>query len=140
MNFKMQERFCQAHKASTAETTWQARSYPEVDWESLQERLESHNVHMQAVLDGRIRSRYRDELEEKIRKGNTKTAQKTFNPEEDNGSGPRVGYYGSRGAKMMYARVSYSRFQRSSGDSLGQTSSSLRPVFRVASPDTSMPF
>jgi len=99
MNLKMQERFCQAHKTRYAKTAWQDRSYPEVDWESLHARLKEHHAHIQGVLDGHVRSYYRDDLEEKIRNGKTRTALQSL--KSKTASGVRVGYYGARGGKIM---------------------------------------
>lgn len=99
MSYRMQERFCQAHKSRKAERTWQDRSYPKVDWTALEERLKKHRAHIQAVLDQKVTSHYREELEKAVQEGNTRTALRSLNAGK--GSGTNVGYYGTRGQKMM---------------------------------------
>lgn len=104
MSLKMQERFCQAHKSRNAQRTWKDRSYPEVDWSALAGRLEIHREHILAILNRKKESYFRDELERAIREGKARTVvQRYFAPD---GSGARVGYYGTRGQKMMWVVAS----------------------------------
>ena len=100
MNFRLQEKFCQAHNARAAKGTWQARQYPEIDWTTLHRRLEKHNQQLANVLRGEVDSHHRVELEERVRSGRNKTAMQSWT----NGTHSRskVGYYGSRGEKIMY--------------------------------------
>lgn len=99
MNFRLQELFCRSHKERAAKKTWQDRDYPELDWSKLHERLEKHNRRIQDVLDGNVRSVYRDELEERLRSGKTKTAMQSWNNEQH--TSVNVGYYGTRGERAM---------------------------------------
>lgn len=100
MNFRMQERFCKAHKARAANQVWKDRNYPEIDWSSFHSRMKSHHPQLHAVLDSQVESYYREQLEEKLKSGSTKTAMKGINDDSNTGSG--VGYYGGRGERLMY--------------------------------------
>lgn len=100
MNFRMQERFCKAHKTRAASQVWKDRNYPEIDWSSFHKRMKSHHSHLHAVLDGEVKSYYREQLEERLKSGSTKTAMKGINLDANTGSG--VGYYGGRGERLMY--------------------------------------
>ena len=99
MNLRMQERFCQEHKARKAQSTWQDRSYPEVDWFSLDDKLKRHHAHIQAVIDGKVKSCYREDLEKRVRDGSTRTAMQSI--KAGTNSAANVGYYGTRGQKVM---------------------------------------
>lgn len=98
MNLRMQESFCQAHTARTAQQTWRVRSYPEVDWTKLNDRLEQYHKHLAAIIDQRTHSEYRDALEQKVRDQSTRSVMRGAKSMTD---GAEVGYYGSRGAKVM---------------------------------------
>lgn len=101
MNVRLQELFCKAHKERTAKKQWQDREYPEIDWIALPRRLKRHGRRrIQDVLDGKVHSVYRDELEGRLRSGKTKSAMQVWVNETD--TLVRVGYYGSRGEKAMY--------------------------------------
>lgn len=99
MNIRLQELFCKAHKERSAKQAWQDREYPEIEWSQLHERLERHHDRIHGVLDGRIRSTYREDLRKRLSSGKTKTAVQTWDNEETKAN---VGYYGSRGERLMY--------------------------------------
>ena len=99
MNMKLQERFCQAHKERNAQHTWRDRAYPEVDWSGLAKRFKKHNARLQTIMEGKIHSTYRADLETKVRENKTRTAMHGLETGAERGAS--VGYYGSKGAKMM---------------------------------------
>ncbi|KAL1311645.1 hypothetical protein AAFC00_001755 [Neodothiora populina] len=103
MNFRLQELFCKLHKARAAKKTWEEREYPEIDWATLPARLGTHNQRIHDVLCGTAHSPYRDELEKRLRSGKSKTPGQTLENEAHGGS--QVGYYGSKGEKVMTAYI-----------------------------------
>ncbi|GAB7354114.1 hypothetical protein MBLNU459_g4678t1 [Dothideomycetes sp. NU459] len=119
MNFRMQERFCKAHKARTARQVWEDRGYPEIEWTSFHKRMTSHHDRLHAVLDGEADSYYREQLEERLRSNTSKTTMKGINLDAHPGSG--VGYYGSRGEKRMIDHI-----MRSFSDKIRRVAASNR--------------
>ncbi|TKX27158.1 RTC4-like domain-containing protein [Elsinoe australis] len=98
MNLKMQEKFCQAHKENKAAAAWQDAEYPEVDWGGLKKRLGRHKRRIEEILEGEKGSVFRQELEDRVKMKESRTAVKSM---EAGGVRGMVGYYGSRGAKVM---------------------------------------
>lgn len=101
MSLRQQAQFCKAHKERTAESEWAERRYPNIDWEELDARIaEFHNA-MDDVLSRRKPSFYRNAFEDSLKSGKNKTVQESLlGGDEIEGTSP--GYYGGRGAKMMY--------------------------------------
>lgn len=100
LTVRQQSRFCHAHKAEAARTTWESRGYPTIDWAGFPTRLESYRTLLQDLIDGRRQSPYRDLFNQKINNGNYRGyAQSLIKGTEDNES-PK-GYYGSKGARAM---------------------------------------
>ncbi|KAG9862404.1 hypothetical protein KCV02_g24496, partial [Aureobasidium melanogenum] len=92
MNLRLQERFCQAHKARTADDVWQDRGYPSINWSALQSRLRAHHAHIHAILDGNYESPYYKQhaklvSQSKGRSAGSAAASGRF-------TGLRAGYYG----------------------------------------------
>jgi len=106
MNIKLQERFCQAHREHNAARTWQDRQYPEVDWENLQARFNKHNGHLQAIMDGKKHSSFRTDLESRVHGNNKGQMKSKIEIAAENSKSSSVGYYGSRGAKLMVEYIS----------------------------------
>ncbi|KAK4973242.1 hypothetical protein LTR66_011225 [Elasticomyces elasticus] len=97
MNVRLQTQFCRAHKRRTAEHMWRDRRYPNIDWDNLDKRLAKHHSHVNAILDQRVTSYYRNQLEETLR-NRMKTAVQGWNA---GGQIVPIGYYGSKGTQMM---------------------------------------
>lgn len=106
MNIKLQERFCQAHREHNAARMWQDRQYPGVDWENLKVRFRKHNAHLQAIMDGQIHSTFRTDLEGRVRGNNKGGMKDKIEIAAENTKSASVGYYGSRGAKLMVEYIS----------------------------------
>ncbi|KAK6004145.1 hypothetical protein QM012_008995 [Aureobasidium pullulans] len=103
MNLRLQERFCQAHKARSADDVWQDRGYPRIDWPALQPRLGAHHAHVQAILDGNYESPYYKQhaklvSQSKGRSAGSAAASGRF-------TGLRAGYYGTKGEKIMAENI-----------------------------------
>lgn len=92
LSVKMQTKFCESHRKTSAQETYELKSYPEVQWESLTERFESHRGRLLGIINGE-ESHYRTALADKISlgKGRSMNKEENLNP----------GYYGPRGFNMM---------------------------------------
>ncbi|GAB7343497.1 hypothetical protein MBLNU457_1511t1 [Dothideomycetes sp. NU457] len=106
MNIKLQERFCQAHREHHAARTWRDRAYPDVDWTNLRTRFRKHNDHLEAIMDGKRHSTFRADLEGRVRANNRGKMKDKIEIAAENDKGSSVGYYGSRGAKLMVEYIS----------------------------------
>ncbi|KAL6906856.1 RTC4-like domain-containing protein [Trichoderma evansii] len=93
LSVKMQTKFCESHRKTSAQETYELKSYPEVQWESLTERFESHRARLLGIINGEEESHYRTVLADKISlgKGRSMNKEENLNP----------GYYGPRGFNMM---------------------------------------
>lgn len=100
MNVRKQAQFCRAHKKRSAEEEWRRRQYPEIDWDNLDKRLAGHQPHLEAVLDQTVPSHFRDRLAERVRSGRERTLLQSLAAGGVEALTP--GYYGTRGAKLMY--------------------------------------
>jgi hypothetical protein len=101
MNLRLQERFCQTHKARTADDVWLDRGYPKIDWSTLKSRLTAHQDHINAILDGDYTSPYYKQHAKVVtdienRSNTSAVASGRF-------TGLRAGYYGTKGERIMYA-------------------------------------
>ena len=97
MNVRQQANFCRRHKKQTALEIWQAKSYPDIDWDRLPDRIAKHDNLLLGVIDYSESSHYRDRLAEQIEAGQDRTLkkEKNLNP----------GYYGPRGFNLMCDRL-----------------------------------
>lgn len=101
LNIRQQLRFCKAHRARTALSEWKARGYPEIDWQHLDKRLVRFHRELDDILQGKKTSFYRNAFEDHLRSGRNRTLQQTM-MSGSSLEGLVPGYYGSRGAKVMY--------------------------------------
>ncbi|EQL00717.1 hypothetical protein OCS_03578 [Ophiocordyceps sinensis CO18] len=92
MNVRLQTRFCRQHKKQTAVETWQAKGYPEVDWEGLDRRFAAHRRPLLDIVNGKA-SHFRGILAQKIESGQARSMKKEGNM--------NPGYYGPRGFDLM---------------------------------------
>ncbi|KAJ5636618.1 uncharacterized protein N7484_009931 [Penicillium longicatenatum] len=94
-----QQRFCTSHKQDTATKEWEAQGYPEINWDTFEQRLEKHFPDMDQYLDPQQPSYYRNILESAQQAG--KSLRLTLN--DDGIETISCGYYGTKGAqKMLY--------------------------------------
>lgn len=103
LSYKWQQRFCRYHKAHKAKQLWKERGYPDIQWDDLPKRFRRHHQHLNAVLERKVPSNYREQLEDRVN-SRSKTAAQAL----DAGNGKRgasVGYYGPRGEKAMTEHV-----------------------------------
>lgn len=92
MNVRMQTKFCQVHKKRTAMETWKMREYPDIEWDTLEDRFEKHREFLLGIINGDS-SHYRSILAGHIEAGRARDMKK----EGDQ----NPGYYGSRGFNLM---------------------------------------
>ena len=104
MNVRTQTRFCRAHKQETARSKWRQRRYPDIDWSTFNDRLQRYRPNIKRILDGDIPSYYRNVLEDAVKGGRNRTLHQSLMSTGFHGLTP--GYYGSRGARLMYVPIS----------------------------------
>ncbi|KFG86856.1 hypothetical protein MANI_002524 [Metarhizium anisopliae] len=92
LNVRLQSKFCQKHKKQTAKELWQQKSYPEVEWDGLEDRFEKYHKLLLGVINGGV-SHFRFIHEKNILSGKARSMKK-----EDN---MVPGYYGPRGFNLM---------------------------------------
>lgn len=97
---RQQHKFCTAHRVRSAEETWRAKGYPEIDWKRFSQRLPNYDAAISSVLNGTDNSFYRNALEDEIKRGVNRTLRKALMSERDS-EGLKRGYYGTKGARMM---------------------------------------
>lgn len=101
MSLRQQSQFCKAHKERSAKSEWEERGYPQIDWLQLDIRITKFHTFMDHVLSSRKSSFYRNAFEDTLKSGKNKTLQESLmGGDEIEGTSP--GYYGGRGAKVMY--------------------------------------
>ena len=100
LNVRQQTRFCRAHKQQSANTDWESRGYPKIDWRHLDDRLRKFHPALEDVLRGARPSFYRNAFEDRVKSGKNRRMQQSIVGSEFEGLLP--GYYGSRGARVMY--------------------------------------
>lgn len=101
MSLRQQTQFCKTHKERSAESEWAERGYPAIDWQQLDTRITTYHTFMDDILSRRRFSFYRNAFEDSLKSGKHRTLQETLmGGDEVEGMSP--GYYGGRGAKVMY--------------------------------------
>ena len=103
MSLRQQAQFCKAHKERSAESEWAERGYPKIDWEQLDARIGKSHISIDDILSRRRFSFYRNAFEDSLKGGKIKTIQESMMGGEIEGMSP--GYYGGRGAKVMYGSI-----------------------------------
>lgn len=104
LTIRQQAQFCRDHKKSAAEEVWSENGYPTIDWPNFNGRLNQYHQALDNILQRRRTSFYRNAFEDLVKSGKNWTWQ------QDVISGNRIeelspGYYGGRGAKLMYAPI-----------------------------------
>ena len=103
MNVRAQTRFCRAHKQETARSQWRQRRYPDIAWTTFEDRLKRYRPNIKRILDGDVPSYYRNLLEHAVKGGRHRTLHQSLMSTGFHGLTP--GYYGSRGARLMYVPI-----------------------------------
>lgn len=104
LNLRQQARFCKAHKIRSAEQEWREQGYPTIDWKAFEQRLASYEHEINDVLKGNKKSFYRNSFEDQVKSGKDRTLQQAL-MSGSGWEGLKMGYYGSRGARAMYAKI-----------------------------------
>ena len=101
LTIRQQTEFCKAHKKHAAIVAWKQKCFPRIDWHHLDERLKNYHDATDDILQGREPSFYRNAFEDLVKTRKDRTLRKDLmNGNEIKELTP--GYYGSRGAKIMY--------------------------------------
>ena len=131
MTIRKQAQFCKAHKKRDAEAEWHEKGYPKIDWETFEERLEGYHSAIDAILCGERFSFYRNAFEDSIRSGKNRTLQQTL-LSGTAFDGFLTGYYGSRGANVMYTFLCSPRTfdERLTANRMGNTMSRFASKIR----------
>lgn len=92
LTVRMQTRFCQLHKQHAAKRAWNDRNYPEIDWDTVEDRFATHRDFLLAIVNGRG-SHFRNILAKNVEEGKSRAMKndENLNP----------GYYGPRGFVAM---------------------------------------
>ena len=99
MTMRAQAAFCRQHRRFSAEKTWKERGYPEIDWESLDNRLRGYHSQIGSLLSGKSQSQSRIALEEGLGSGRHRTLRQVLGSRTEQVLVP--GYYGARGARVL---------------------------------------
>lgn len=105
LTVREQARFCKEHNARSAETEWEEKGYPTIDWLHLDKRLANFHAALGDILKGRQKSYYRNFFEDQLKDRQSRIVQHSLTSGVGI-EGLEPGYYGSRGAKIMYAPIS----------------------------------
>ncbi|OLN88499.1 hypothetical protein CCHL11_02016 [Colletotrichum chlorophyti] len=97
LNIRRQIQFCRLHKKKSAEDAWNARGYPNIDWEGLSDRLPAHFDLIEKIINGSP-SHYGSLLIDKVKDGKSRTLLKA----EDSLT---PGYYGPRGLRALSENI-----------------------------------
>lgn len=95
-----QQQFCASHQQDTAEREWEAQGYPDINWETFDERVQKHFPDLEQILVPDCFSYYRNILDENLKSGKAKNFRLTL--DGDGLETISCGYYGTRGAAKMY--------------------------------------
>lgn len=98
-----QLRFCESHQQTTAERHWRERGYPTIDWDKFEERIQGHFADLDQLLVPESLSYYHNVLVSALKSGNTRSFRLTL--AGDGLERISCGYYGTRGATVMYGSL-----------------------------------
>ncbi|THC93799.1 hypothetical protein EYZ11_006717 [Aspergillus tanneri] len=73
-----QQRFCESHKQKSAETEWQKKGYPNIDWDKFDDRIQGHFDELEALLVSESPSYYRNILDTNLKSGKAKNFRLTL--------------------------------------------------------------
>lgn len=98
---RQQFRFCKAHKTQSARSEWAAKGFPEIDWSNFDRRLQKYHPIIDDIVKGTRASFYRNAAEDRMNQSKVMTVQQIWD-DTAGVDGVSPGYYGSRGARVMY--------------------------------------
>lgn len=107
LSIRQQAQFCKAHKKRTAEEEWAKRQYPKIDWPNFHNYLNSFHDVLDDILQQRKNSFFRNAFEDVVRNRKNKTTRTVREGllDENRIEELTPGYYGSRGARLMYVNA-----------------------------------
>ena len=94
---RQQQRFCASHKKDMATKEWKDQGYPEINWETLGDRLQTYFPELEKHFTSNEQSYFRNLLESAEKAG--KPLRLTL--EGDGIEAISCGYYGTKGAQKM---------------------------------------
>ncbi|KAK0126269.1 hypothetical protein ONS95_007881 [Cadophora gregata] len=97
MNIRTQEKFCREHKTRTAQDDWEIKSYPTIDWDSLDSRISKHHAFIKKLINGQ-HSYYRELMDDTVLGGKDRNLMKMT-------SNLTPGYYGARGLRIFSENI-----------------------------------
>ncbi|KAH8428093.1 RTC4 family protein [Aspergillus melleus] len=98
-----QKRFCESHKQQSAQTEWQEKGYPSIDWDKFDDRINDHFDYIDTLLTSESPSYFRNILDTTMKSGKAQNFRLTL--AGDGLETISCGYYGTRGADKMYGAV-----------------------------------
>lgn len=101
LTIRQQAEFCKAYKKHKAETEWRTQGFPIIEWQSLDGRLNKYHAVIDEILQRGRLSFYRNVFEDTMSNGKDRGMRKAFMDGDSFGE-TNPGYYGSRGARIMY--------------------------------------
>jgi hypothetical protein len=104
MTMRDQQRFCRQHKKAEGEAEWTLRGYPKIDWDTLDKRMNNFRGDIVWLLERPEKSWFRSALEQRVDAGKGRNLTKLTISEMRDIS---VGYYGTRGLRVMYVLRSF---------------------------------
>ena len=104
LTVRQQTQFCKAHRTRSARSEWEDKGYPKIDWTRFEERLAKFHATLKDILRGKRPSFYRNSYEDKLNARQNRTVQESLTSGTGM-EGLEPGYYGSRGAKIMYVSI-----------------------------------
>ncbi|KAF4634365.1 hypothetical protein G7Y89_g3733 [Cudoniella acicularis] len=93
MDTRKQEKFCQSHQKKTALEDWDAKGYPEIDWDHLDARISKHFKFIKKLINGG-KSPYRDMFQQIVDTGQDRNLLKM-------NTNLIPGYFGGRGLRAI---------------------------------------
>ena len=101
LTIRQQAQFCKTHRKRAAEDEWKKLEYPTIGWRTLSSRLNRFHPALDDILQWRRPSFYRNAFEDVVQNRKKKTLR------QDLLTASRIeelspGYYGSRGARVMW--------------------------------------
>ncbi|MCJ1401567.1 hypothetical protein MMC11_004783 [Xylographa trunciseda] len=100
LTVRQQAYFCRLHRIATAQETWQARGYPDINWKNMSDRLAAQDGYIMSIIKNAQPSYYRNLLNQKVASGINRTAAQAFVRADEDG-GAETGYYGSKGEAII---------------------------------------
>lgn len=128
-----QHRFCESHRARSAQKEYRERGYPMVDWGRFDDRIRGHFGALEKILVPNYPSSYyRNILDTAQKSGQARNFRLTL--AGDGLENISCGYYGTKGASMMYVFLSLCFQMNSHPLTLLQAKRRNNPILEKAAP------